>query len=362
MPTAATQTQAVPENVSLHYQDDRSDKVYHVQVEPKGKGYVVNFQFGRRGSTLQTGSKTPKPVSLDEALKIRERLVREKLGKGYQVMNGAAHAAPVPPTEAAPRTDYPAELLTEIPDAQLIGLLRDDRFWLQEKRDGHRRQIAKRDGELIGYNRKGTAVPLPANLVRELSQIRLDSFVLDGEIEGDQFIAFDLLNADGDLADAPYSQRFTQLTRLLKGMRSAQTVATWTGSRNKEQAAVDLHDLRAEGLVFKRADAPYRGGRNGQHYKFKFVKTCTAKVLRVGDKGKQSVALGLLEKGKWVDAGTVSTIGKPATQVGDLIEVRYLYATEGRRLYQAIYMRKRDDQSDSDCRIDQLVFKQGVGR
>ncbi|MCI0718302.1 MAG: hypothetical protein L0338_04920, partial [Acidobacteria bacterium] len=59
----ATATQALPENVSLHYQDERSDKVYHIQVEQKGKGYVVNFQFGRRGSTLQTGSKTPKPVS-----------------------------------------------------------------------------------------------------------------------------------------------------------------------------------------------------------------------------------------------------------------------------------------------------------
>ncbi len=359
----ATATQAVPENVSLHYQDDRSDKVYHVQVEQKGKGYVVNFQFGRRGSTLQTGSKTPKPVDLEEAVKIRERLLREKLGKGYQVTNGAACAAPVPPTASAPaRTDYPAELLTEIPEAQVIGLLRDDRFWLQEKRDGQRRQIAKRAGELIGYNRKGTVVPLPATLVRELSQIRLDSFVLDGEIEGDQFIAFDLLDADGDLAATPYYARFTTLTRLLKGMRSAQTVATWTTTAAKQQAAVDLNDVRAEGLVFKRAEAPYRGGRNGQHYKFKFVKTATCKVLRVADKGKQSVALGLLEKGQWVDVGTVSTIGKPDAQAGELIEVRYLYATEARRLYQAIYLRKRDDQSDSDCTIDQLIFKQGVER
>ncbi len=58
----------------------------------------------------------------------------------------------------------------------------------------------------------------------------------------------------------------------------------------------------------------------------------------------------------------VSTIGKPDAQAGDLIEVRYLYATGARRLYQAIYLRKRDDQSDSDCTIDQLIFKQGVER
>ena len=356
-------TATIPENVSLHYQDDRSDKVYHLQVEQAKGGYVVNFQFGRRGSTLQTGSKTPKPVTLDEALKIQARILREKLGKGYQVTNGAAQAAPVQPADSAPaRTDYPAELLTEIPESQASSLLRDDRYWLQEKRDGQRRQIAKWDGQLTGYNRKGTTVPLPAALAQELATLEPD-FILDGEIEGDQFIAFDLLDLPGFLAAGlPYATRFEALTRLLKGLRLASMVATWTTTKDKVRGAAMLHDARAEGLVFKLTSAPYSPGRNGQHYKHKFVKTCTAKVLRVGDKARQSVAVGLLEKGKWVDVGTVSTIGKPATQVGDLIEIRYLYATKARRLYQAIYIGKRDDLDASACTIEQLSYKQGVNR
>lgn len=282
-------TTAEAKQVSLYYQDDRSDKEYHLQLEPKGKGWVVNFQFGRRESTLQTGSKTKAPVTLEKADKIYNRIPRDKLGKGYHE-DGAAKAAPHSPTDASAVTDFPVELLTEVPQAQVIALLENEAYWLQEKRDGQRRQIAKQDGHIIGYNRKGTAVALPANLIEELSEILLHRFVLDGEIEGDQFIAFDLLGTAAD--STPYAARFALLIRLIKGLRSIHPVATWRTTAEKERAAVDLHDARAEGLVFKRTEALYRAGRNGQHYKFKFVKTLSAKVLRVGDKGKQSVAVG----------------------------------------------------------------------
>ena len=45
--------------------------------------FVVNFAFGRRDSTLQTGTKTSEPVDYDSAKKIYDRLVREKKAKGY---------------------------------------------------------------------------------------------------------------------------------------------------------------------------------------------------------------------------------------------------------------------------------------
>jgi len=37
-------------SVSLSYRDDRSDKVYRVELVPSGEGFVVNFAYGRRGS------------------------------------------------------------------------------------------------------------------------------------------------------------------------------------------------------------------------------------------------------------------------------------------------------------------------
>jgi bifunctional non-homologous end joining protein LigD len=58
------------QSTTLYYRQGGSDKVYQVAIGPLGSGFVVNFAFGRRGSTLQAGTKTAKPVDFDEAVKI----------------------------------------------------------------------------------------------------------------------------------------------------------------------------------------------------------------------------------------------------------------------------------------------------
>lgn len=70
-------------NISLYFKEGSSDKEYHVQMVKSGKGVVVNFQYGRVGNTLQTGTKTPTPVSEEEAEKVYDKLVKEKMRKGY---------------------------------------------------------------------------------------------------------------------------------------------------------------------------------------------------------------------------------------------------------------------------------------
>ena len=70
--------------ISLYFREGSSDKVYHAQIAPDGNDlYSVNFQYGRRGSTLQTGTKTAAPVALAQARKIFDKLVAEKKAKGY---------------------------------------------------------------------------------------------------------------------------------------------------------------------------------------------------------------------------------------------------------------------------------------
>jgi bifunctional non-homologous end joining protein LigD len=71
------------EQTTLYFRQGSSDKIYQASIEQQNGGYVVNFAFGRRGTTLQTGSKTQSPVSYEEAKGIFDKLVNEKTAKGY---------------------------------------------------------------------------------------------------------------------------------------------------------------------------------------------------------------------------------------------------------------------------------------
>lgn len=68
----------------LAYREGKSDKVYEVDLCEVGENqYVVNFRYGRRGSSLKDGTKTTLPVSQDKAEKIFLQLVNSKKKKGY---------------------------------------------------------------------------------------------------------------------------------------------------------------------------------------------------------------------------------------------------------------------------------------
>ncbi|PZR23861.1 MAG: hypothetical protein DI535_23250 [Citrobacter freundii] len=74
----------------LYFQEGNSDKVYETDLCDVGNDkYVVNFRYGRRGASLKEGSKTPVPVSLQEAEKIYDSVVNEKIAKGYSGAPGS---------------------------------------------------------------------------------------------------------------------------------------------------------------------------------------------------------------------------------------------------------------------------------
>lgn len=86
-----------PAECLLHYQQGTSDKVYHVRLREIstqfGTHWKVETEYGRRGSRLIKGPELP-PTSWDKARKEFDRIVGEKLKKGYQVSLSSPAADP----------------------------------------------------------------------------------------------------------------------------------------------------------------------------------------------------------------------------------------------------------------------------
>lgn len=71
------------ESTILYFTKDGSDKVYQASIVPSGDQFLVNFNYGRRGASMQTGSKTKMPVSIAAARTVYNKLIAEKRAKGY---------------------------------------------------------------------------------------------------------------------------------------------------------------------------------------------------------------------------------------------------------------------------------------
>ncbi|HAA55711.1 MAG TPA: hypothetical protein DCE42_13190 [Myxococcales bacterium] len=68
----------------MSFQQGKSDKVYEIELcEVNTQQYVVNFRYGRRGHRLRDGTRTKAPVELDKGQAAFDKLVQEKIRKGY---------------------------------------------------------------------------------------------------------------------------------------------------------------------------------------------------------------------------------------------------------------------------------------
>lgn len=346
--------------ISLYYRQGSSDKEYHAQMEPSGAGWVVNFQYGRRGSSLTTGTKTATPVSQEAAGRIFDRLVAEKKAKGYT--EGEA-GTPYTNDTAKAFSGVVPQLLNPVAEDEVEALIASDDWCAQEKLDGRNRLL--RIGDSVeGINKLGVVVGIPRP-VHDTARL-FGPGLLAGEEIADTLHVFDLLELRGrDLRGLPYKDRYLTLTNALAGMPShhlnafAWVETAWTEDAKRGMLA-RLRGAKAEGIVFKNVMAPYAPGRpnsGGPQMKLKFCQTCSAIVSAVNQ--RRSVALRLLsDSGEPVDVGNVTIPpNKPVPTVGAVIEVRYLYAYPGGSLYQPVYLGPRDDIGGLECTLRQLKFK-----
>ena len=346
-------------SITLYCKEGRSDKIYRAAIEGRDGGHVVTYAYGRRGSTPTTGTKTPEPVSPDEAEDILRKLETQKRAKGY---TEGPDAAPYTGTNGAEPTGVLPQLLNAITTYGAEALLRDDRYLLQPKMDGRRCLLQKSGSRLIGINRRGLEVSIPEALRRSGEELPGD-WLVDGELIGETLHAFDLLEHDGSLRARPYRERLVALLNLLmSGQAPAiRYLAAVSGQPTKRRVFEDCRERGMEGVVFKVIDAPYIPGRpssGGDQFKYKFVETASVVITAVNK--KRSVAMGLYQVDELVPAGNVTIpANQPIPAIGDVAEVRYLYAMPGSiALYQPVFLGVREDITPQECTVDQLKMRQ----
>ena len=363
----------IVERADLYFREGSSDKVYSATLEEENGNWRVCFAYGRRGAALTIGIKEAN-LTEDKARKTFNKLVASKTGKGYQYTNGSGSTTTNTAISSfqnvadAPLTPK-AQLLNPIEEEEALALIADDGYFAQPKHDGVRFMLGREHGVLYALNRRGKRVPVPIEIENVANTWEDGDFFVDGELIGTTLHIFDILQwEDNDYTNIGLDSRILRLalfSDFYTGENSNDFVKhspTATNFKSKGEMYNNLLATKQEGIVFKRKDAPYKTGRpnsGGANLKFKFYETCSCIVTEVNN--KRSVGLGLYDGGKIVSAGNVTiSINFDIPKVGDIVEVRYLYARKASgALSQPVLLSVRNDIIASECKVSQLKYKSG---
>lgn len=258
-------------------------------------------------------------------------------------------------------------MLAEAVDVRSLVDYADTPEWaFEQKVDGQRVLIhvdnksvtpISRDGR---YKRTFWTTQMTAEFTKLTGQ-----WVFDGEIIAGTLWLFDMPCGDGVTTATPYGQRRAALAKVFKAWKpfGIKVLPSYTDLEDKVALARTLMVNGGEGVMVKRLDASYLiGKRSSKNLKAKFVNDvdCIATGLRRN--GKSNIVVSAYDNDRLVEIGEVTALAGDGAriQVGDVLVVRYLYATttkEGNpRLYQPTLPKIRTDKDAEDCTVDQLVY------
>jgi DNA ligase D-like protein (predicted ligase) len=247
-------------------------------------------------------------------------------------------------TEAAGNPDPGAQ--PDWVEPELATLTRDrfsDPAWLYERKFDGERCLAFRDGgslRLMTRNRQQVNSTYP-ELDAALSAQGADDFIVDGEVvafvgrttsfsqlqqrlgvrqPGEElrrsvpvyYYLFDVMYAAGrDVRDLPLRDR----KRILRGLLTFAGPLRFATHRNRDGAAYFADACRWgwEGLIAKRADAPYRAGRGHDWLKFKCENSQEFVIGGYTDPQRSRHGFGALLIGYYDDQGRLTYAGKVGT-------------------------------------------------
>ena len=292
------------------------------QADDRGAGAARGAADARRRSRRSAPARAPRRAVKAAAKKQRAKKAPKRKRKADDVEGGAPLPAFVPPSLATLREQAPS-----------------GPKWLHEvKFDGYRIQARLDHGAVRLLTRKGLdwTEKFP-NVARAVAALPATTALIDGEIviedangissfsglqaalkagERERFVyyVFDLLHLDGrDLAGEPLIERKRALEELL-GRRKGSGPIRYSEHFETDGSEVLARacDLHLEGIVSKRADAPYSPGRSENFIK---TKCANAQEFVVGGfvpstvlpRAVGSLVVGYYDRGKLVYAGRMGT-------------------------------------------------------
>lgn len=296
-----------------------------------------------RAADDQPEAKMPKTVRRSAANKSKPRAKARKLAprrtsaKRKAVKKSKRREGRIEAIEGARKSAMPAFVEPSL--ATLSTTAPDSAEWLHEiKFDGYRMQARISDGPISLKTRSGLDwTDRFPSVAEALKLVPADSVILDGEIvsEGENgvsdfsalqsdlksgrhdrmvYYVFDILYCDGfDLTGAALRDRKAALSALFSELpetpviRLSEPFETPGPILLKHACRMDL-----EGIISKRSDARYRGGRVGDWIKTKCTSNQEFVVAGYEPSPKQSrsiraLVLGYFDKGKFRYAGRVGT-------------------------------------------------------
>lgn len=336
--------------VTLYCKEGGSDKQYTIWIEERGDGlHSVETQNGPRGGWVKSGSKTPEPVSLDAAEKVYDKTIKAKKANGYTEGDDAPAFSQ---TQGATDSGLRPMLLTDCSEEGPERFIESDEWGGQEKMNG-KRILIRVESRIIGVNRRGLECPIPQAITGSIGH--LPGLVLDGELIGETYHAFDALGigARGSTYDirqkGAHERHLLMCEQLLNVKGGYVKIVHLVRDRNGKRRLVNnLIAGRREGVVFKMLAATYEAGRieniaKAIAVKCKFYAEGTFVALGWNDKSSIRIAATPDDGTSLIAVGNVTVPKKYVAQINEamkkkrkraLIRVRYLYATPSYILYQ----------------------------
>lgn len=227
-------------------------------------------------------------------------------------------------------------------------------YAVQQKVDGQRLAIECRDGKVYAYSRNGESIwNVPKSIVNYF--MKYDGITFDGEHipATGQFWVFDIAGSE------PFIERYARLSETFKPTKQFQVLPTAFSAPDKVRMMRAIVVNHAEGAVFRELGAGYSEGVRENGYKFKLYNDCDVFVIGPSKSGNQSVEIGVYDHlGNEVSVGDVGATkaNQHDLQPGNVLLVKYLYATENNVLYQPAILNRRHDKTAEECSLAQLHY------